>query len=145
MTQSAKPKRKQVKIGALTYARLIKAMIPGDLTCQELADETGLHLLTVYQYTRELHAAGAAHIARYDTDCRGRSIIKVFKLGEGRDAKRQPMSKAERQQRVRDRVNTQRHLAVAAGRGRFVAAANGRLRFEEVLRVPTLADLGRAA
>ena len=130
---SASPKRKQVKIGAITYARLVKAMIPGDLTCQELADETGLHLITVYQYARELHAAGAAHIVRYDADCRGRQLIKIYKIGEGRDAKRVAMSKAERQQRKRDRVKAQQHLAVIAGRGRFVQAANGRLRFEEVV------------
>lgn len=73
-----------IKIGASTYARLLKAMIPGDLTCKELAEETGLHQLTVYQYCRAMHQHGVAHIARYEPDSRGRHTIKVYRLGEGK-------------------------------------------------------------
>jgi hypothetical protein len=93
--------RKQVKVNAIAYAKMCAAMIPGDLTCQELADETGLHLVTIYQYTREMHAAGAAHIARYEPDGRGRHNVKVYKLGPGKDAKRVRMTQAERQARLR--------------------------------------------
>ncbi len=96
-----KPKQKQVKVNAITYARLCAAMIPGDLTCQELAEETGLHLVTVYQYTRELLAAGAAHIVRYEPDCRGRHIVKIYKLGAGKSAKRVRLTGAQRQARSR--------------------------------------------
>jgi len=124
--------RKLIKVNAMAYAQLVKAMLPGELTCQELAEETGLHLVTVYQYTRELHAAGAAHIARFEPDARGRHIIKIYKIGAGRDAKRVAMTKAERQARVRERRKAEQQIAVMAGRGRFVQAANGRLRFEEV-------------
>lgn len=87
----------QIKINAITQAQLIKAMLPGDLTCQELADETGLHYVTVLQYTRELHRAGAAHIARFDQDARGRHIVKVYKIGVGKDAARPRKSAAQRQ------------------------------------------------
>ncbi len=51
---------KQIKVGALTYAQLIKFMLEGEHTCHELAELTGLHYVTVLQYTRELYAAGAA-------------------------------------------------------------------------------------
>lgn len=94
---------KQLKMGAICYAQMCAAMIEGDMTCQELADETGLHLTTVYQYTREMHRFGAAHISRYLPDARGRHIIKVYRLGPGKDAKRVRMSHAERQQRMRDK------------------------------------------
>ena len=92
-----------MKVGAMTYAKLCAAMIPGDLTCQELADETGLHYITVLDYTREMHKAGAVHIARYEQDARGRHNIKVYKLGPGRNASRVRMSNAQRQQRMRDK------------------------------------------
>lgn len=92
---------KQVKMGAVLYAQMCSLMMTGDLTCQELADETGLHLVTVYQYTRELHRFGAAHIARYEADRRGRHIIKIYKLGKGKDAPRVNMTPAERMQRSR--------------------------------------------
>lgn len=95
--------RKQIKVGALTYAKMLAAMIPGDLTCQELAEETGLHYVTVLQYTREIHAAGAAHIARYEPDTRGRHNVKVYKLGPGNDAKRAKMTPAQRTRRYRSK------------------------------------------
>ena len=96
-------RRRQHKVNASAYARLCAAMIPGDLTCAELAEETGLHLVTVYQYTRELHAHGAVHIARREPDARGRHNIKVYKLGPGKDAKPVRLTPAERQARVRER------------------------------------------
>jgi hypothetical protein len=95
--------RKQVKMGAVLYAQMCALMLAGDLTCQEIADETGLHLVTVYQYTREMHRFGAAHIVRYEPDARGRHIIKIYKLGKGKDAPRIRMTQAERQKRMRDK------------------------------------------
>lgn len=94
---------KQIKMNAISYAQMCAAMIAGDLTCQELADETGLHLVTIYQYTREMHRFGAAHIVRYEPDARGRHIVKIYKLGPGKNAKRVRMTPAERQQRMRDK------------------------------------------
>jgi transcriptional regulator with XRE-family HTH domain len=90
-------KRTIRKINAITQAQLIKLMLEGIYTCEQLAEETGLHVVTVYQYTRELHRFGAAHISSWEKDARGRDIIKVYKLGEGRDARRQRMTAAERQ------------------------------------------------
>ena len=63
MTTPIKLKRQQVKVGAITYAQLILHMLDGNHTCEELAALSGLHYVTVLQYTRELHKAGAAHTA----------------------------------------------------------------------------------
>ena len=93
--------KKLVKINAISQAQLIKAMLDGTLTCQELAEHTGLHYVTVLLYTRELHAAGAAHICFWEKDSHGRDCIKVYKIGEGKDAKRQKMTPKERQARHR--------------------------------------------
>lgn len=97
------------KINAITQARLIKLLLEGIYTCEQLAEETGLHYVTVLQYTRELHRAGAAHISSWEKDNRGRDVIKVYKLGEGRDAKRQKMTPAERQAKYRAKT---RHLGM---------------------------------
>ena len=96
--------KKIIKINAISQAQLIKAMLDGTMTCQELAEHTGLHYVTVLQYTRELHAAGAAHICCWEKDCYGRDSLKVYKIGEGKDAKRQKMSMAERQARYRSKL-----------------------------------------
>lgn len=95
--------RRVIKINAITQAHLIKLLLDGDRTCQELAEETGLHYVTVLQYTRELHRAGAAHIHHYEPDSRGRHIIKVYKLGKAKDARHVRMTSAEKQARVRSK------------------------------------------
>ena len=97
--------KKIIKINAISQAQLIKAMLDGVYTCTELAEVTGLHYVTVLQYTRELHAAGAAHICMWEKDIHGRDAIKVYKIGEGKDAKRQKLSAAQRQARSRSKRN----------------------------------------
>jgi predicted ArsR family transcriptional regulator len=86
-----------IKINAITQAHLIKLLLEGTYTCQELANETGLHYVTVLQYTRELHRAGAAHISGWEKDPRGRDLAKIYKLGEGNDKRRHRKSDAEKQ------------------------------------------------
>ena len=95
--------KKIIKINAIAQAQLIKLMLDGVYTCHELAEQTGLHYVTVLQYTRELHAAGAAYICAWEKDSRGRDAIKVYKIGEQRDAQRKKMSAAQRQAKSREK------------------------------------------
>ena len=95
--------RRIVKINALTQAKLIEAMLDGVYNCQELADLTGLHYVTVLHYTRELHRAKAVHICQWDKDTRGRDVIKIYKIGRGKDAKREKMTAVQRQARHREK------------------------------------------
>ena len=104
--------RRVVKINAISQAKLIKLLLDGDRTCQELAEETGLHYVTVLQYTRELHREKAVHICRWDKDSRGRDLLKVYKIGKARDAKREKLTGAQRQQRARDRRKMAKLLGV---------------------------------
>lgn len=91
------------KIKAVSYAKLIKYLAKGDYSLYELADLTGLHYLTVCEYTRALHNERAIRITRWDLDGRGRPTLKVFALGPGPDAKRPPaMTHSERAKRYRD-------------------------------------------
>ena len=125
-------KRKCVKVNAMSYAILVKHMLDGIYTCQELAEMTGLHLTTVYQYSRELHIAGAAHIARFEPDARGRHNVKVFAIGVGKDAKRPRMTAVERQARTRAKQAQIKLQSVMAGTGEFVRRANGRNLYREL-------------
>lgn len=125
-------KRTIRKINAIAQASLIKLLLEGIYTCQQLAKETGLHYVTVLQYTRELHNAGACHISSWEKDARGRDVIKVYKLGEGRDAKRKRLTGAQRQARTREKRKAGEMSQVMAGTARYVQAANGKLRYEVV-------------
>ena len=89
--------KRMIKINAIMQAQLIKLLLEGTYTCAELAEMTGLHYVTVLQYTRELHRVGAAHIAEWEKDWRGRDLSKIYKLGVGKDKPRQRKTQAERQ------------------------------------------------
>jgi hypothetical protein len=88
-----------------------------------------LHYVTVLHYCRELHKAGAAHIHMWEKDSRGRDLLKVYKLGEGKDAKRRKMSSAERQQKYRDKKKHAQMVKVTTGNGEYEPRANGRVAF----------------
>jgi len=95
--------KRVIKINAITQARLIEAMLDGTMSIDELAEHTGLHPVTVQRYTRELYRAGAAHICQWEKDIRGRDAIRIYKLGRGRDAKREKLTAAQRQARSREK------------------------------------------
>ena len=107
--------KRQIKINAITQAQLIKLLLEGIYSCRELAEHSGLHYVTVLQYTRELHRVGAAHISSWEKDDRGRDAIKVYKLGAGKDAKRQRMTQAERQQKRRAKKRMAEVIHMTAG------------------------------
>lgn len=107
--------RRIVKINALTQAKLIEAMLDGVYNCQELAEITGLHYVTVLHYTRELHRAKAAHISGWDKDSRGRDVVKIYRIGRGKDAKREKLTGAQRQARTREKKKAQEVAKIMMG------------------------------
>ena len=107
--------RRIVKINAFTQAKLIEAMLDGVYSCQELADLTGLHYVTVLHYTRELHRAKAAHISGWDKDSRGRDVVKIYRIGRGKDAKREKLTDAQRQARTREKKKAQEVAKIMMG------------------------------
>ena len=106
-----------IKINALTQAKLIEAMLDGVYNCQELAEITGLHYVTVLHYTRELHRAKAAHISGWDKDSRGRDVVKIYRIGRGKDAKREKLTGAQRQARTREKKKAQEVAKIMIGMG----------------------------
>ncbi|MFM1990267.1 MAG: hypothetical protein RJA99_3224 [Pseudomonadota bacterium] len=107
--------RRIFKINAFTQAKLVKLMLEGTYTCAELAEQTGLHYVTVLGYCRAFHREGAAHISMYEKDSRGRDSLKVYKIGPGKDAKRSKLTPAQRQERVRKRKQMAAMLGLTAG------------------------------
>lgn len=96
--------RTTIKVNAMAYAHMVELMLDGTHSCQELARATGLHYVTVLDYTRAMHRAGAAHICAWEKDKRGRDLIKVYRIGRGRDAKRHKLSARERSARYREKI-----------------------------------------
>lgn len=78
--------RRGHKVNAMTFSIMCKLLIEGTRTCRELSEDTGLHVLTVYDWTRELHRQGVIHICMWEGE--GRSSVRIFKFGPGKDAPR---------------------------------------------------------
>ena len=106
---------RRVRVNAITQARLIKLLLEGGYTTYELAEETGLHYVSVLRYCRELHRVGAAHISGWDQDSHGRDALKLYKLGPGRDAKRRRVPISEVSARYRRKKQMQVQLQLMAG------------------------------
>ncbi|WP_288076456.1 ArsR family transcriptional regulator [Pseudomonas sp.] len=108
--------RRNQKVNAMTYAILIKLLSEGTRTCRELAEETGLHVSTVYDHTYHLHKQGVIHICMWEGT--GRRQMRVFMLGPGRDAKRETKSRekihADYRARRASKAMVQRFAMVAS-------------------------------
>ena len=130
------PRRRIKKINAFTQARLIKLLLEGTYTCAELAEQTGLHYVTVLDYTRELHRSGAVYISSWEKDSRGRDNSRIYKIGVGKDAKRERMTQVERQARYRAKKRAAQKAQVMVGKGTFEKKGNGRLRFVPIQATP---------
>ena len=115
MTPPHNKGKRIIKINALTQAKLIEAMLDGVYNCQELSEITGLHYVTVLQYTRELHRAKAAHICQWDKDSKGRDVIKIYRIGRGKDAKREKLTAVQRQARHRAKQKAQEVAKIMMG------------------------------
>jgi hypothetical protein len=66
----------------------------------------------------------------WEKDSRGRDLLKVYKLGSGKDAKRRKTSSAERQQKYRDKKKHAQMVQVTTGNGEYKSRANGRVAFK---------------
>jgi predicted ArsR family transcriptional regulator len=96
--------KRQAKMLPTKLAALLVALREGEYNCKELAEMADLHYLTVLDYCRALHEAGLIHIAKYERDALGRASVVVFKLGEGEDAVKPRLTRAEQQKNYRRRL-----------------------------------------
>ena len=96
----------QVKVNALSFALLVKEMLVGVYTCEELAERTGLHYVTVLRYTREMHKAGSAHIVGWRRNKLHHYVLKIYGIGDMPDARKPYEAKtpAQRAERYRAKV-----------------------------------------
>lgn len=98
----------QMKMNPIHLAELVKLMMEGAYSCHEIADQTGLHYVTVLEYTRAMYRKGIAHIRDWDMDARGRHSIKIYQLGEGEDAVPPRRTNSDRSAAYRKKKNQKR-------------------------------------
>lgn len=116
MPQPDRRGKRQAKLNALTFAKLTRALMEGDMTLAELAEETGLHYVSVLRYCRTLRAEGAIYIADWRPDKRGTPIMKVYKIGTRPDAPKPVKTKAAIGRDYRKRKAMREMIQLTAGR-----------------------------
>ena len=95
--------RQVVRVNALAFANLIRALLDGTMTRAEIVEYTGLHYNTVGDYLRELHRVGATHIVMWENNTRGHAVHPVYKLGRGSNVKQPRLTPSQRQARWRSK------------------------------------------
>jgi hypothetical protein len=90
----------------MSFALLVKEMLAGEYTCEELAERTGLHYVTVLNYTREMHKAGSAYICAWRMNEKRQYVLKVYAIGNMYDVRkpRVALTPAQRTQRYRAKI-----------------------------------------
>jgi hypothetical protein len=105
--------RRARKVNAMSFAHLMRLLMEGTRTSRELAAETGLHPLTVYDYTAYLRKYHVVHICTWEGE--GRSAQRVFMLGDLPDAPRPKKSRKQIHDEYRARKSMQNVLKRMAG------------------------------
>jgi len=105
-----------VKVNAMAFADLVRDLLDGQFTCEELAQRSGLHYVTVLNYTRAMYKTGAIHICAWRMNNHRMYVKKIYKIGDYQDAPkpRKALTHAERSLRYREKKkNDLRQVRIA--------------------------------
>lgn len=95
--------KKPVRLGALSMAKVISALLEGPCSVLELMGLSGLSANTVHEYMRALRKEGVVHIGAWEKDSTGRESLRIFQFGPGKDVPRRKKSKAQIAKECRQR------------------------------------------
>lgn len=102
-----------IKMQAVLYARMLAMMRDDPCSIADLAEETGLHVTTVREYTKQLHKLRLISIHDWVIRPLSKHRTPVFVLGDKKDAKRPPPITASVRQMNCRRRKRQRELQAA--------------------------------
>ncbi len=105
--------RRARKVNAMSFAYLMRLLADGTRTCRELAEEVGLHTLTVYDYLSYLHKYHVVHVCTWEGE--GRSAQRIFMLGDKPDVPRPRKTRKQIHDEYRARKSMQGVLQRMAG------------------------------
>lgn len=109
------PAVRKVRINALSFALMIKALQQSPHALHELADETGLTPRTLKSYVLALEKVGAIHVCGWEKDRRGSVHMPIYSIGSGKPAAKRILTQAERSARHRAKKQAMKTNALFAG------------------------------
>lgn len=93
--------KKQRKVSHIALAKTLRMLLEGPVTAHEVAEETGIHIVTAQEWMRSLRKEQAVHISGWLPDGLGRDATAVYSAGKGKDKPRHKLTQAQRQARHR--------------------------------------------
>lgn len=90
------------KVNQDTYARVFARLIAEPATARQLAEETGLHVVTVQNLMRCFKKHKLVHVTDWDQDTLGRDRTPIYIFGKGKDKAKYCKSSAEKAKSWRD-------------------------------------------
>lgn len=89
------PQKRPIKINALAVAKVMKSLLDGPCSINELRDVSGLGLNTISRYLNAMVKEKCVHVSAWEKDSMGRDALRVFSLGYGVTAKKTRKSKVQ--------------------------------------------------
>lgn len=96
------------KVNQETYAIAIKLLQTRPVSAHEIANKTGLHIITAQSLMRAFKKHGVVHVCNWRQDTKGRDAIPVYDIGFKKDKPRRAMTPAERQRKHRENKEKQK-------------------------------------
>jgi predicted ArsR family transcriptional regulator len=93
----------QIRVNALSFAMMVRALYDGPKTLHQLCEITGLHVWTARHYVKAMQKQEVVHITGWTKDSMGRDAIAHYALGMGLDMPRECKTGAQKQQALRAR------------------------------------------
>lgn len=122
-------KKPTVRASYLSFALLLEELLSGPSTAKALADHTGMGHRYMCRLLATLYSKKVIHISGWERDALGRAGVRVYALGQGKDAKkplktRQAINRDHRRKVSRDPLKgTPFYGLTAANEARRVDAA----------------------
>jgi predicted ArsR family transcriptional regulator len=103
------------RVGHLTLAKTLKALLDGPVTSHEIAELTGIHVRTAQEWMRAMKLEGCVHIGAWVPDSLGRDSIPVYHLGKGKDKQRHAIGNKEAARQYRARKKKLQFQSIITG------------------------------
>lgn len=105
----------KLRITAHSQAIILRALVDGPCTIQDLIDESGLNISAVYNYVRELRKHKLIYLVDKAPDRRGQKSLDIWRFGPDKRDTYRPTSAKERQKKCRENKKKREVHALLAG------------------------------
>lgn len=101
----------RIRINHVTVAIMLKTILSGRFTIDDLRQSTGMHDRTLRKFIAHLRLQKLVHVADWAPDRAGALQIAVYELGNKPDRMRPRLTSAERSKRYRANLKLKKEKA----------------------------------